>query len=47
MALTDGKTWDNNGSHSKDYYATGNSAAVSNRQIIVDVTPNCAIINKE
>lgn len=41
MAFTDGKAWDNNSG--KDYFASGDSVAVSGGQVITDVTPNCAV----
>ena len=41
MAFGNGSTWDNNGG--KDYYASGDSVAVSGGQLVTDVTPNCAI----
>lgn len=45
MAFTDGKTWDNNGGQGIDYRVNGDSIAISNRQFISDVIPNCAINN--
>jgi alpha-amylase len=45
IAFTNGSMWDSNGG--KNYIAAGDTMAVSGGQVVPDVTPNCAVTNKQ
>ena len=45
IAFTNGSKWDSNGG--KNYIAAGETMAVSGGQVVPDVTPNCAVTNKQ